>query len=171
MKRCAKISCWTDYPFVSLGDVEGQRAPIRRVTVVHYDQNKYATVITPAGTMESLKRGYLYRNQARLSDGAVTLARRKLERMISTLPMEVYEGIVISVNGDKLLSDLQATMQDDSTHTIEIRLADVPASELHFVRENARFTLTLNARQRLRPATAQAAPRVIAFKRQDQAHA
>jgi len=38
------ITCWTDYPFVALGDAPGQKAPIRLVTLISYDGDKYAKV-------------------------------------------------------------------------------------------------------------------------------
>ena len=42
MKKCNRVSAWTDYPFVDLGDAAGMPAPIRHVIVLSYDQNKYA---------------------------------------------------------------------------------------------------------------------------------
>ena len=83
MKRCKNITAWTDYPFTELGDIPHQRAPIRRVLVLSYDQNKYATIYVQGyGLITTVKCGYLYRNEARLSHGAISLNRRKLERMI-----------------------------------------------------------------------------------------
>ena len=80
MKRCKKITCWTDYPFVELGDEPYKPAPLRRVLVLSYDGNKYATAIVE-GVLTSVKWGYLYRQAGRI--GRVrTINRRKLERMI-----------------------------------------------------------------------------------------
>lgn len=52
-------SVWTDYPFVELGDVPGQEAPIREVTYLAYDDNKYALVRLPNGLTSEVKLGYL----------------------------------------------------------------------------------------------------------------
>lgn len=80
MKRCKKITCWTDYPFTELGDVPYQVVPIRRVLVLSYDGNKYASVVV-GGITSSVKRGYLY-SRAGHYGFFETINRRKLERMI-----------------------------------------------------------------------------------------
>lgn len=166
MKRCARISCWTDYPLISLGDVSGQRAPIRRVTVVHYDQNKYATVMTAEGNMETFKWGYLYRSPGRRSEGGRSLNRRKLERMISTRPLEIFEGLVTGLAGDEMSVDLLPVLEDDVLKITTIKLSDVPAADRPLVRKDARFTLTLYPKTGLRPARAQEPMRLIAFERE-----
>ena len=81
MKRCKNVTAWTDYPIKELGDISGKKAPIRRVNVLNYDQNKYV-IVSVSGVVTSFKAGYLYRNKARLGKGAVQLNIRKLERMI-----------------------------------------------------------------------------------------
>lgn len=79
MKRCKNITCWTDYPMKELGDIPGKPAPIRRVTVIDFDLDKYAYVRTKEGHEESVKAGYLYREQGRC--GIVKpISFRKLER-------------------------------------------------------------------------------------------
>ena len=56
MKRCKRITCWTDYPF------NGEPSRIRHVRVLAYDGDKYATVQDLAtGEIEHVKSGYLYR--------------------------------------------------------------------------------------------------------------
>ncbi len=50
---------YTDYPFVELGDTPRKHAPIRRVEIVGYDGNKYATVRIGDKTL-SVKAGYLH---------------------------------------------------------------------------------------------------------------
>lgn len=52
------IAC-TDYPFVQLGDIPGKPAPIRKVQVVGYDDDKYVRVRL-IHAEETIKRGYLY---------------------------------------------------------------------------------------------------------------
>jgi len=53
------IIAYTDYPFVELGDKEGEQAPVRPVIVVEYDGDKYAKVMYN-GITEDVKTGYLY---------------------------------------------------------------------------------------------------------------
>lgn len=82
MKRCKKISCWTDYPFLELGDISGKKAQIRHVNVVAFDGNKYATVSVIGGqSVLSVKACYLYRHAGR-SGHVKNVNFRKLERMI-----------------------------------------------------------------------------------------
>ena len=82
MKRCKNITCWTDYPFVQLGDISGKKAPIRRVKVISFDNNKYAGIeILGYGVLSSVKAGYLYSQPGRLGE-VKKINFRKLERMI-----------------------------------------------------------------------------------------
>lgn len=83
VKRCKNITCWTDYPFKELGDIPYQKAPIRRVRVLSYDMNKYATIQLPDGQVSSVKWGYLYSQPGRCGE-VKTINRRKLERMLCT---------------------------------------------------------------------------------------
>ena len=56
MKRCNKITCWTDYPF------NDEPSRIRHVQVLCYDGDKYATVRDlQTGEIGHVKAGYLYR--------------------------------------------------------------------------------------------------------------
>jgi hypothetical protein len=50
---------WTDYPIVELGDTPGQPAPVRQVTVLGYDGNKYCRVRVN-GVETEIKRGYIH---------------------------------------------------------------------------------------------------------------
>ena len=82
MKRCKPFTCWTDYPFIELGDAPNQVAPIRRVKVLSYDGDKYAQVeAIGTGATSKIKAGYLYRQPARRGQTKV-VNRRKLERML-----------------------------------------------------------------------------------------
>lgn len=82
MKRCKNITGWTDYPFVQLGDVPHQLAPIRHVNVISYDGDKYAKVtFEDSGDWAEVKIGYLYQRPGRCGQ-VKTIARRKFERMI-----------------------------------------------------------------------------------------
>lgn len=81
MKRCKRVRGWTDYPMEELGDIAGKRAPIRHIFVLGYDGDKYATVLTESGHIESIKACYIYRKAGRL-DEVPNINVRKLERMI-----------------------------------------------------------------------------------------
>ena len=39
------LDAFTDYPIPSYGDVAGEKAPIRRATILTYDRNKYCDVL------------------------------------------------------------------------------------------------------------------------------
>lgn len=60
------MRAWTDYPIVELGDTPNQEAPIREVTVLGWDGNKYAEVEVEE-VRTSFKAGYLYRRPGRLT--------------------------------------------------------------------------------------------------------
>ena len=81
MKKVKHLTCWTDYPFVELGDEPGKPAPIRHVNIIDYDGDKYATVsFERCGDFLSLKTGYLYSQPGRY--GQVKCVNpRKIERM------------------------------------------------------------------------------------------
>jgi hypothetical protein len=82
MKRCKTITCWTDYPFVQLGDEPFKKAPIRHVNVLSYDGDRYVKVsFEDCGDVLEVKAGYLYRKPGR-SGWVKQVNRRKLERMI-----------------------------------------------------------------------------------------
>lgn len=85
MKECTNVTAWTDYPFKQLGDVPNSLAPIGRVEVLHYDDNKYATVRI-GDMIAAIKCGYLYRIPCRLPTSTkwyrkLRVSVRKLERM------------------------------------------------------------------------------------------
>lgn len=79
MRKCPPFTCWTDYPFLELGDTPGRQAPIRQVLVLSYDGNKYAQLRLGTQYLE-VKAGYLYRQKGRLGQ-VRQVSRRKLERM------------------------------------------------------------------------------------------
>ncbi len=60
-ERCS-IPAWTDYPIIELGDLEGKIAPLRKCSIVSYDNDKYCKVIVD-GIKRVIKRGYLYKNK------------------------------------------------------------------------------------------------------------
>jgi len=91
MKRCKLFTCWTDYPVIELGDIEGKRAPYRRVIVYSYDKNKYALVKVKGeqNVFLEIKTGYLYSSPDKLfykykQWWNKNVNPRKFERMIST---------------------------------------------------------------------------------------
>jgi hypothetical protein len=71
------FDAFTDYPIPSYGDIEGEKAPIRKCTILTWDRNKYCDVLVYQvdedgdlrGTVVNFKQFYLYKNEARLDDG------------------------------------------------------------------------------------------------------
>lgn len=65
--RAEPMMVWTDYPIVELGDIPGERAPMRQGAALSYDGDKYVTV--QIGDIEkAIKAGYLYDEQGRAID-------------------------------------------------------------------------------------------------------
>lgn len=52
-------SAYTNYPFTILGDKAFEKAPMREVTVIGYDNDKYCEIVVN-GINQSIKAGYLY---------------------------------------------------------------------------------------------------------------
>lgn len=50
---------YTDYPFIELGDVAHQEAPMRKCKLIFYDGNKYCDVLINGKTY-NIKLGYVY---------------------------------------------------------------------------------------------------------------
>ena len=89
MKRCKNITGWTDYPIIQIGDISGKKAPIRRIRVLSFDNNKYAKVeILGYGVTVEIKAGYLYSKSGRCGN-VKTISFRKLERMIPVVQSEL----------------------------------------------------------------------------------
>lgn len=60
---------WTDYPLEELGDTPGVEAPIRRVELLSYDQNKYMRVrVLEHDLAVEIKAGYVYAQKGRDGD-------------------------------------------------------------------------------------------------------
>lgn len=63
------LKVWTDYPFLALGDKSGEKAPVRQVEVLSYDEDKYCTVRVPClSQLQDVKLGYLYKKEGRYDD-------------------------------------------------------------------------------------------------------
>ncbi len=106
MKRCKNITGWTDYPIIEIGDISGKKAPIRRIRVLSFDNNKYAKVeiLGYAVTVE-IKAGYLYSKRGRCGH-VKTISFRKLERMIPVVQREldnceICKGMMGGVRGNE----------------------------------------------------------------------
>lgn len=56
------MRAWTDYPFNELGDI-AQRAAVRNVLVLFWDQDKYATIIVE-DVLTTVKVAYLFEDKA-----------------------------------------------------------------------------------------------------------
>jgi len=60
------LAGWTDYPFVAVGDVPHQEAPVRKCEVLACDGNKYCRVRVDGVPGEhEIKAGYVYREEGR----------------------------------------------------------------------------------------------------------
>ena len=56
------LDAYTDYPFYKLGDKPFNKAPVRPIRVISYDDNKYCQIIVN-GIKEEIKAGYVYLNR------------------------------------------------------------------------------------------------------------
>jgi hypothetical protein len=71
------LDAYTDYPIVGLGDIEFEKSPIRKCTILTWDRNKYCDVLVYfvdkdgdlRGHITSFKQFYLYKNEVRIDDG------------------------------------------------------------------------------------------------------
>lgn len=61
------MKAFTDYPFTFLGDIAGQKAPIRSCVVTGYDGDKYCKIVV-VGEEKEVKAGYLYTEAGRCGD-------------------------------------------------------------------------------------------------------
>lgn len=61
------MKAWTDYPFTSLGDTAGKRAPVREIEVLSYDDDKYCTIMV-CGEKHEIKSGYIYQQEGRFGE-------------------------------------------------------------------------------------------------------
>lgn len=73
---------WTDYPFESLGDIAGKRAPIRPIQVLSFDGNKYCKVLVE-GVVEWIKCGYIYQRAGRCGE-VPTIKTRALKKLMGS---------------------------------------------------------------------------------------
>ena len=72
---------YTDYPihniYDDINDTDDFLAPIRKITILTYDRNKYCDVLVfftdsdgdERATVTSIKAGYCYKNEARYDEG------------------------------------------------------------------------------------------------------
>lgn len=77
------IQAWTDYPFTELGDEPGQEAPVREITLLSYDGDKYVRVRLPDGQGSEIKAGYCYKSAGRY--GVPSYSHPELTRLIGPL--------------------------------------------------------------------------------------
>ena len=71
------FDAFTDYPITQLGDIENEKAPIRKCKILTYDRNKYADVMVffqdadgdERVVITNFKAFYIYKNEARYDDG------------------------------------------------------------------------------------------------------
>jgi hypothetical protein len=78
---------YTDYPFVELGDKPAKLAPIRKVTPLYYDKDRYA-VVDFEGEKLYLKACYLYVAAQRMT--GTHLPTRVKVKHLPDIPEDVY---------------------------------------------------------------------------------
>ena len=61
------MEVYTDYPFKELGDEPYRKAPIRKVSVLSWDGDKYCRIIVD-GFETEVKAGYLYTSYGRYGE-------------------------------------------------------------------------------------------------------
>lgn len=76
-----KMKAWTDYPFTWLGDIAGQKAPVREIEVLSYDDDKYCKIKVGDGEDE-IKSGYIYQHAGRLGE-VPTITQKQLAALVS----------------------------------------------------------------------------------------
>jgi hypothetical protein len=59
-----EIHGYTDCPIDFLGDVPGQKAPIRKCQILAYDGDKYCCILVH-GVITEVKSGYVYKEKGR----------------------------------------------------------------------------------------------------------
>lgn len=79
------MKAYTDYPFVELGDISGEIAPIREIEVISYDFDKYCK-IRVNGIDSEIKLGYIYQQPGRVGE-VLTLTKQQ----VYSLPKTVYD--------------------------------------------------------------------------------
>lgn len=61
------MKAYADYPFIELGDTEGEEAPVRECEVIGWDGDKYCTV--RIGDMSAqVKAGYVYKTPGKCGE-------------------------------------------------------------------------------------------------------
>lgn len=73
------LDAFTDYPITEIGDIENEKAPIRKCKILTYDRNKYADVMVffqdgdgdERVIITNFKAGYIYKNEARYENGEI----------------------------------------------------------------------------------------------------
>lgn len=61
------MKAFTDYPFEELGDEPYVKAPVREVSVISFDGNKYCRILVD-GFETEVKAGYLYTSYGRYGE-------------------------------------------------------------------------------------------------------
>jgi hypothetical protein len=69
------FDAYTDYPIEGLDDTAGEKAPIRKCTILTWDRNKYCDVLVYfvdgdgdlRGYVTNFKQFYLYKNEANVA--------------------------------------------------------------------------------------------------------
>ena len=73
------MKAYTDYPIEELGDIFCIEAPIRKVEILSYDNDKHCKVFVN-GIIKSIKRGYLFHTPGR-APGSEPISHNELKKL------------------------------------------------------------------------------------------
>ncbi len=133
-----KTTAWTDYPFTELGDTPHDAgAPIREVTVLSYDGNKYCQ-ITFNGIPLEVKVGYLYTECGRFGAPAFDVSCLKINTLhdrVSALEAAprlfmVYKVLVTDFGGQPGFSYNERSSHIVGTYWTEKQAREVCAEQV-----------------------------------------
>lgn len=86
------MKAWTDYPFTWLGDTAGEKAPVREIEVLSYDDNNKYCRIKVCDGEDEIKAGYIYQREGRYGE-VPPITRRQLAMLVPDATLTSSEGI------------------------------------------------------------------------------
>lgn len=72
---------YTDYPFEELNDIPFKPAPVREITILSYDGDKYCKILVE-GIISEIKSGYIYKEAKRYSDNSTFITQEVLNEYL-----------------------------------------------------------------------------------------
>lgn len=90
------MKAWTDYPFTWL-DTAGEKAPVREIEVLSYDDNKYCR-IKVCDREDEIEAGYIYQREGRYGE-VPPITRRQLAMLVPDATLTGSEGVRVDCVG------------------------------------------------------------------------